>query len=209
MKDKSDIPVHSATIGDVPILVDHHRKMFEEIWSARGLEIDDHKFEEMDKAHEKKLSEELLKNSPKEKIIITSIVDEETKEYEIVLGEHPENESLPWLGIGFVNQESSGIVGNIVGVFSSFKKPNVYYKPKFEASSFVYNLLWWLALISLSVALINMLPVGIFDGGRFFYLTIWGLTGKEKTAKNFFKFSTYFFLFLLLLLMIFWAKSFW
>ena len=60
MGDKTDIPVHSATIRDVPILVDHHHKMFEEIWSARGLEIDDHQFEAMDKAHAKKLSEEFL-----------------------------------------------------------------------------------------------------------------------------------------------------
>jgi membrane-associated protease RseP (regulator of RpoE activity) len=53
-----------------------------------------------------------------------------------------------------------------------------------------------------------MLPVGIFDGGRFFYLTIWGITKNEKLARNLFKFTTYFILFLLLILMLKWAKVF-
>ena len=156
-----------------------------------------------------KIGEELLKYSPEEKIIITAIIDEETKEYEIVLGEHPENESLPLLGIGFVKREGSGLMGKIVNFLSSFKESNVYYKPKFGASLFIYNLLWWLVLISLSVALINMLPVGIFDGGRFFYLTVLAITKSERMAKKTFSFITYFFLFLLFLLMAFWVFSFW
>jgi len=156
-----------------------------------------------------KLGEELFKYSSGDEIIITTIVDEKIKEYEIALGEHPENENLPWLGIGFVSQKKSGIINNFINLLSSFKKPNIYYKPNFEVSLFIYNLLWWLALISLSVALVNMLPVGIFDGGRFFYLTILAITKKEKIAKKAFSFITYLFLFLLLVLMAFWGLSLW
>ncbi|MBA7656760.1 hypothetical protein ES703_64687 [subsurface metagenome] len=153
-----------------------------------------------------KLSEELLVNSPGEKVIIKTKTEEETLEYEIVLGKHPENESLPWLGIGFIDREKSGRTFNLL---SFFKKSNVYYEPKFDGISiFVYNLLWWLVLISISVALINMLPVGIFDGGRFFYLTVLAITKSEKKAKNCFRFITYFFLFLLFLLIAFWLWSF-
>ena len=155
-----------------------------------------------------KLSEELLKHSPGEEIIIKTKKEKEILEYVIVLGEHPENESLPWLGIGFLEQKRAGIMGEVYSLLSSFKKPNVYYEPICEASSFVYNLLWWLILISISVAFINMLPVGIFDGGRFFYLTILAITGSETKAKKSFVFMTYFFLFLLFLLMAFWAWSF-
>ena len=114
-----------------------------------------------------------------------------------------------WLGVGFATQESSGLLGRISNFLFSFKKPNVYYKPKFEAGLFIYNLLWWIVLISFSVALINMLPVGIFDGGRFFYLTILAITKSERKAKRTFSFVTYFFLFLILLLMVFWLFSFW
>ncbi|MCK5043496.1 site-2 protease family protein [Candidatus Pacearchaeota archaeon] len=158
------------------------------------------------------LSEELEKYSPGDEIIIkTQISDSELPEfleYKIVLGEHPEKENFPWLGVGFTTQERTGVMGRIVSFVSSFKKPSIYYEPKFGAGLFIYNLLWWLVLISFSVALINMLPMGIFDGGRFFYLTVFGITKSKKIADKSFKFITFFFLFLIFLLMAFWLFSF-
>jgi len=151
------------------------------------------------------LANELLKYSPGDEITITTFENKTNKDYEIVLDENPEDESVPYLGIGFTNQQQSGILSRVVGLFSSFRKPNVYYKPNYEFAEFIYNLLWWLILISFSVALVNMLPVGIFDGGRFFYLTILALTKSKEKAKKAFKFVTYLFLFLLLVIMIFWA----
>jgi len=153
--------------------------------------------------------EELRKHSTGDKINMKTKVEEEIFNYDVVLEEHPEKSGTPWLGIGFVDKKRSGIMGNIYNFLSSFKEQNVYYESKFDGfSEFIYNLLWWTILISFSVALVNMLPVGIFDGGRFFYLTVWGLTGSEKKAKKSFAFITYFFLFLLALIMAFWAFSF-
>jgi len=152
--------------------------------------------------------DELAKYSPGEEISIKSKVGDETKLYELELGEHPEEEGESYLGVGFVNAGRSGFVGTIVNFMSSFKQSNVYYEPKFDLSWFIYNLLWWLVLISFSVALINMLPVGIFDGGRFFYLTMLAITKSEKKAEKTFKFMTKFFLFLLFLLMALWIISF-
>tara|TARA_B100000315_G_C14559709_1_gene579899 strand:- start:568 stop:2001 length:1434 start_codon:yes stop_codon:yes gene_type:complete len=154
------------------------------------------------------LNNELLKYKPEDKITLNVLSDDgEDYDKDIVLGENPRNKNSPFLGIAFSSEEGRGILGKIYS-FLNFKEPNVYYKQNFEASLFVYNLLWWLVLISISVALINMLPVGIFDGGRFFYLTIWGITKNEKLARNLFKFTTYFILFLLLILMLKWAKVF-
>ena len=153
-----------------------------------------------------KIGEELLKYSPGEEVIITTIVEDEEKEYAIVLGMHPSNENMAYLGIGFVNQEASGMMGKIV-VALSFKEPNIYYESKFGASTFIYNLLWWLVLVNISIALVNMLPVGIFDGGRFFYLTILAITKKEKIAKKTFSIITYLFLLLLFVIMAFWLVS--
>ncbi len=156
-----------------------------------------------------KLREELLKYSPGEKVIIKTETGEESLEYEIVLGENPKNKSLPLLGIGFEDYRGSGVIGKIFTLLSSFKKPHIYYEPKLDGISwFIYNLLWWIILISVSVALVNMLPVGIFDGGRFFYLTILAITKSEKKAKYAFSLITYLFLFLLVLLMVFWFWSF-
>jgi membrane-associated protease RseP (regulator of RpoE activity) len=155
------------------------------------------------------LVEELLKHSPNDEINIKTKIDGKTNEYKIVLEEHPQKEGVVWMGIGFIDKSRAGVVGKISSLLSSFKDPYVYYEPVFDGwSLFIYNLLWWLILISVSVALVNMLPVGIFDGGRFFYLTILALTGKEKIARKSFSIVTYFFLAVLVILMFFWVKSF-
>ena len=60
----------------------------------------------------------------------------------------------------------------------------------------------------MSVALMNMLPAGMFDGGRFFYLTVWGITGSRKVAEKSFKYITTALLALLALLIIKWLLIF-
>ncbi len=147
----------------------------------------------------KKFVEELMKYSPGEKIDIVTKFDNETLKYEIVLGSNPKNESVPWLGVGFI--ERKGILNKVINFI---KKENVYYEAKFVGGIFIYNLLLWLTIISISVALINMLPIGIFDGGKFLFLTALAITKNEKKAKGFFNLLTYIILFLFFLIMIFW-----
>ena len=153
-----------------------------------------------------KLGKELSKYSPGDKVKISAIADDEVKEYAIVLGKRPSDENAAYMGIGFVNQKPKGVMGNIIKALS-LKKPNIYYESKFGAGMFIYNLLWWLVIVSISIALVNMLPVGIFDGGRFFYLTILAITKKEKIAKKAFSIVTYLFLLLLFVIMAFWLTS--
>jgi len=152
--------------------------------------------------------EELLKYSPGENVTITTKINHTiVKDYEITLGEDSDNPNEPWVGIGYAEQKRKGVLGNVIETLSSFKKDYIYYEPKFEAGTFIYDLLWWLVLISISVALMNMLPMGIFDGGRFFYLTILTLTKSKKKAELWFKISTNFLLGLFVLLMILWGIS--
>ena len=153
-------------------------------------------------------STEILKNSPGDMVTLKTKVGDEFKEYELELTENPDQEGMPFVGIGYAGGERSGLLGNVIDFLSSFRKEYLHYEPKFEAAWFIYNFIWWLVLISFSVALVNMLPVGIFDGGRFFYLTILSITKSEKKAIKSFNFLTYLFLFLLFLLMVFWARSF-
>jgi membrane-associated protease RseP (regulator of RpoE activity) len=152
-----------------------------------------------------KLGQEIMKYSPGQKITVTGLEGDAYRDYYIVLAQNPQNKSLPYLGVGFLNREGSGILNKIVSTFSSFRNPNVYYASNFDAAEFIYDFLWWLVMISFSVALVNMLPVGIFDGGRFFYLAILAVTKKEEVAKKTFKAITYLFLFLLAVIMVFWA----
>ena len=114
------------------------------------------------------------------------------------------------VGIALVGGESSGLLSKFKNKILFFKDPNTFYKPKFADNLmlFIYNLLWWIILINFSVALVNMLPLGIFDGGRVFFLTVLAITKSEKVAKKAYKFSTYFLLFIFLLLMFLWFVSF-
>jgi membrane-associated protease RseP (regulator of RpoE activity) len=171
--------------------------------SGAIFEIDDVRIDNRDE-----LVEELSKKSPNQEIIIKTITKEGEKEYSLVLGQHPEIEEFPWLGIGFLDRSSGGgILDKVFSITTFFRKPHTYYKPVWNASEFIYNLLWWIVLISFSIALINMLPVGLFDGGRFFYLTILAITGSEAKARKSFRFITMLFLFFLLMILFFWVWS--
>lgn len=131
----------------------------------------------------------------------------EIKEYHIQLAN---NSGKAILGISILQvQKSSGVMGVIYGVVSAIKDPTLYYESRIGSFGiFIYDLLWWIALISFSVALMNMLPVGLFDGGRFFYLTVWGITKNEKVGKWAFKITTYLILALAAALMIKWVIAF-
>ena len=155
-----------------------------------------------------KLVDELNKKSPGKEIEIETFTGEEYQKKNLTLSENPEKKGQPLLGIGFLDSESQGILGRISKMLAWVKDPNIYYKPVFAFSGFIFNLLWWIILISISVALINMLPIGIFDGGRFFYLTVAAITGSEKIAKKAFVGVTFLFLLLLALIMFFWVFNF-
>ena len=146
---------------------------------------------------------------PNDKITITTQDEEEILTYEVELGERPGFEGDAMIGIGHQSNQRVGIIGKISNIFIFFKKPATAYVPKFNADFivFIYNLIWWLALINFSVALVNMWPVAIFDGGRMFMLTIWGITGSEKFAKISFKVLTYLIIGAVLALMFGWFSA--
>jgi membrane-associated protease RseP (regulator of RpoE activity) len=146
------------------------------------------------------------KYSPGDNVTITEFNSSGYYNQTITFGKSPDGKA--WIGISFENTGSSGIMGAITNVITSYKDPHVYYKENYTGAQFLYNFLWWLVLISFSVALVNMLPVGIFDGGRFFYLTILAITKSKEKAEKTYKALTYIFLVLLAVLMIFWIKAF-
>lgn len=152
-----------------------------------------------------KLAEELKKYSPGQEIVITTLMENAYLDSNIVLEKNPLNQSQAYLGIGFYDRSGGSGLNKIVKAISSFKNQNVYYTTKFGAAEFIYNFLWWLVLISFSVAIMNMLPVGMFDGGRFFYLAMLCLTKDKEKSKKIFSILTYIFLVLLGIVMLFWA----
>ncbi|MEM4259525.1 MAG: site-2 protease family protein [Candidatus Pacearchaeota archaeon] len=140
---------------------------------------------------------------PGDNITITTIDNKKNKRfYNITLGER---DGKAFLGIGMIPYSSKGIFSIFNSIIEKVKAPFVYYESVLgDLGVFILNLLWWIVMVSLSVALMNMLPLGIFDGGRFFFLTIWSLTGSRKIGERAFKFSTWFFLALIAVMIIKW-----
>ena len=61
------------------------------------------------------------------------------------------------------------------------------------------KLIFWLFVVNLGVGLFNLLPLGIVDGGRMFYLAMLGIFKDERLAKKLWTFAS---LFLLLIILI-------
>ena len=127
--------------------------------------------------------------------------------YEFSLGKDYTNESKPVIGTASLMLKSTTLRGFFYRMMNFFRDPAINYEPKYneELTIFVYNLIWWIVLISLSVGLSNMLPAFVFDGGRFWYLTVLGITGHKKLAERVFKVFTFLLLAIFALLMVLWA----
>jgi len=156
------------------------------------------------------LKGELQIYSPGDNITIKTLVQENIRdntpneeEYLITLSER---EGKAYLGIGVSPPSTRGILGTFYSFISNIKDPFVYYESELgEFGWFIYNLLWWIVIICFSVALMNMLPVGSLDGGRFFMITIWGITGSKRAGELAFKITTWIVLLLLLASLFQWA----
>ena len=151
------------------------------------------------------LSNEIAKYSPGETINLKIKNDKEEKIYNLTLEPHPNNPNLGYLGITS-QTTSNSITGKLLNKINFYKNPQVSYEPVTSPTIviLIHDFLWWIALINLLVALFNMLPLGILDGGRFFYLTILAITKSEKISKRFFSAITYIILLLLALIMLIW-----
>lgn len=151
---------------------------------------------------------ELGKYKPGDEILIESInKNYKTEYYKVRLAERPGNKSGAYLGVGFLTiQAKKGVLGFIGKIISGFKNPSIFYMPKHYVglTIFVYNLLWWIITINISVAIVNMLPLGIFDGGRVFYLTMLAITKSKKKAEWILKAITWILLALVILLTVMW-----
>jgi len=147
---------------------------------------------------------EINKYASGEKIEITTNYQGNIENKQIVLN-NPYNISGNYLGIMVGNSDSM----NFFRMFEFFKEKGTYYESKYNPilANYIYYLLGWIVLINLLVALFNILPVGIFDGGRFFYLTILKISGKKKTAELGSKIATKIFLALILLIFIAWGYA--
>lgn len=166
------------------------------------LEIDGEKIT----SHEK-LGEVLGIHKPGETILVKTLTADGEKIDEVILAER---DGKAFLGIGFFGGSRTGFSGLMFSAISKIRDPVIHYEPVWnpDLAQFIYDLLWWIVVINILVALFNMLPVSILDGGRFFYLTIWGITRNEKIGKKAYSIATWFILALLVVMMARWLLIF-
>ncbi|MCH7850015.1 MAG: site-2 protease family protein [Nanoarchaeota archaeon] len=148
-------------------------------------------------------------NTKKPGDLVTIITENENgrSNYEIVLAEHPDDSNRAYIGIAHTNPQRRGFIGKLISLFMGFKESSTYYQPTWDGElvEFIFYLLWWVMVINLLVALFNMMPLGMLDGGRFFYLSVLSVTGSSKFASMAFKFATYAIIFVFAFLMFIWA----
>lgn len=152
----------------------------------------------------KELSAILSKHSPGDTIQLKTINDsKQTNEYSIKLGER---DGKAYLGLSTQSYRRAGLLGSIYAQFNKVKDPNIYYISRIgDAGKFIYDLLWWIVIINLLVALFNMFPAGILDGGRFLMLTVWGITGNKKAGDVALKIMTWMLLVFVAVMMVKWV----
>lgn len=129
----------------------------------------------------------------------------ETRSYEVTLDDR---DGRAFLGIGVSAAERGGALGFLISLYDKVKDPILFYESELgNFGWFIYYLLWWIVVINFFVALFNMLPLGILDGGRFFYLTVWGITGRESWGRNAYRAAGWIILLILLGMMVRWGRG--
>lgn len=147
----------------------------------------------------------ILGKKPGDKVEIETWYDGEIEYYEIILSERA---GKAYLGISTPGaQKGRGLllyINMLTPKINNYFTGVVYESKIGDFGLFVFNLFWWIVVINALVALFNMIPVGIFDGGRFFMLTMWGITGSKKVGEVAFKWSTIIMLGFFALMMVRW-----
>ena len=100
--------------------------------------------------------------------------------YYITLEENPQGEERGYIGLQLIPKVNAGI------------KILIWFN----------ILIYWLFLTNLMVGLVNLLPIGIVDGGRMFYLVLLTIFKKEKIAKRTFTVVSVILLLMLLLFLL-------
>ncbi len=152
------------------------------------------------------LSQSLNKYNPGDKISITTNYNEEISSQDVTLSSNPEGKA--YLGIRVSAPKSNSILASFYNLMPKVNNlfTGVYYESKIgDIGTFLFYMIWWVIVINFFVGLFNMLPLGILDGGKFFMLTIAGITRSDKIGDIAFKAATALILAALAVMMFAWV----
>jgi hypothetical protein len=149
----------------------------------------------------------LSNKSIDEPVLVEIEMNKQTKLYSFNLFAHPTRKGEVSLGLGNVVPPRTTIKEKIIGLFANYKDPTIHYQENFSSAEFFYNLLWWIMIINFLVALFNMLPLGILDGGQFYQLAILSVVKSEKISEKIILWTKKLIAFAFFLMMFFWLKN--
>jgi len=151
------------------------------------------------------LSSALGKYKPHDNISITTNYNGEIKYWNITLSSTSEGRA--YLGISIGAPSAGSFLTRLYNFMPEVNNQltGVYFESKIgDFGTFIFYMIWWVIVINFFVGLFNMLPLGILDGGRFFMLTIAGITGSKRAGELAFKAATAIILAALALMMFAW-----
>jgi membrane-associated protease RseP (regulator of RpoE activity) len=135
-------------------------------------------------------SEKISQKEPGQEVRILTIYDGVELSYVLNLSDHPLNSSKGFLGIsGLSRQQPRNLVGKLIQKIQ-YEDPSTNYRARYNPhlADFIRYLLYWIAIINFFVAMFNMLPLGILDGGRFSYLLILSIIKSKSKSEKIYKF---------------------
>lgn len=112
----------------------------------------------------------------------------ESKNFNVVLSQSPDNVKKPFMGIKEIHNE----------FVVKEKYQHGWRKYLYYLVDWLQGFLRWLYLLSFGIGLFNLLPLPIVDGGRMLQVTLHKMKGKEKGEKRYKQISLFFLLVLLL-----------
>jgi membrane-associated protease RseP (regulator of RpoE activity) len=155
----------------------------------------------------KEMRSALSNKSVNETVLVEIEMNKKTKLYSFNLFAHPTRNGEVSLGLGNVIPPRTTFKEKLIGLFANYKDPTISYQEKFSSADFFYNLLWWIMIINFLVALFNMLPLGILDGGQFYQLAILSVVKSEKISAKIILWTKKLIAFAFFLMMFFWLKN--
>ena len=124
--------------------------------------------------------------------------------YKIIADENPTNSSKGFIGIShrkLAKSFSEKLQEDVLGI----KNPFMAYEPfNRDIFPFLSVFMFWLVMLLFAIATFNMLPFGFLDGGKFFYLTMLGLTKSKKSAETGYKIASLIIVLLILAMVFVW-----
>lgn len=148
--------------------------------------------------------DKLIKSrTPGEVVNIKTIINDNVRSYNLALAN---KSGFADLGVYPQATAPQGVFRKIISMMNPGEDPEIYYKSELGSFGiFIKYLFWWIIFINFAVALSNMIPAGIFDGGHFFRISVEGITRRKKFAEYAFKFTTWLFVAALIVLMLKWV----